>query len=426
MKKGIFPLLAAVLCLWGALEAAPAQAKTAKPADLMSGVRSIVPSPACALPDETARRAVNRFSGELFRASAKNPGNVMVSPASVYLALGMALNGAGGETKAAMLGVMADPAQDLEDLNRANRGWAASLSRKAAKTDLAIANSIWFDREFRPAKAFLQRNADYYGAAARRLDFRDPKSPGVINGWVKESTRGTIDKIIEEIRRGDVMFLVNAVYFKSDWQAPFEKDQTRRRPFHAPGGDVQADFMHRTGRMGWLEGLGARGMSLSYDDGQFAFFALLPDGGVSPRQWLEHQEPAALFGEIAGMMARKALFTVELAMPKFESRYEDRLNDELIGMGLGIAFEPHRADFSGMNESRAKNLFIGEVKHKTFVRVDEKGTEASAVTSIGIRATSIVTDTRKLVLDRPFIYGIMDTNTGIPLFVGIMENPAGK
>ena len=426
MKKGIFPLLAAVLCLWGALEAAPAQAKAAKPVDLMSGVRPAAAPPACGLPDEAARRAVNRFSAELFRASGKNPGNVMVSPASVYLALGMALNGAEGATKAAMLGAMAAPEQNLEDLNRASRGWAVSLSRKGAKTDLAIANSIWFDRDFRPAKVFLQRNADYYGAAARRLDFSDSKSPAVINGWVKESTRGTIDKIIEEIRRGDVMFLVNAVYFKSDWQAPFEREQTRKGAFRAPGRDVQADFMHRTGRMGWMQGLEARGVSLPYDDGQFAFFALLPDGGVSPREWLARQEPASLFGDIAGMMAPKALFTVELAMPKFESRYEDRLNDELIGMGLGIAFDPDRADFSGMNESRARNLYIGEVKHKTFVRVDEKGTEASAVTSIGIRATSIVTDTRKLVLDRPFVYGIMDTNSGIPLFVGIMENPAGK
>ena len=426
MKKGIFPLLAAALCLWGILEAAPAQAKPAKPADLMSGVRAAAAPPACALPDEAARRAVNRFSAELFRASAKNPGNVMVSPASVYLALGMALNGADGATKAAMLGAMADPGMSLDDLNRASRGWAASLSRKGEKTDLAIANSIWFDRDFRPAKSFLQRNADYYGAAARRLDFRDPKSPAVINGWVKESTRGTIDRIIEEIRRGDVMFLVNAVYFKSDWQAPFEKEQTRKGPFHAPGRDVQADFMHGTGRMGWISGLGATGVSLPYDDGQFSFFALLPDGGVSPREWLARRDSASLFGEIAGMMARKALFTVELAMPKFESRYEDRLNDELAGMGLEIAFDPDRADFSGMNESGARNLYIGEVKHKTFVRVDEKGTEAAAVTSIGIRATSIVTESRKLVFDRPFVYGIMDTRSGIPLFAGILENPAGK
>lgn len=426
MKKGISWLLAAALCLWGVLPAAPARAKPAKPADLMSGVRAAVPPSAGDMPGEAARLAVNRFSADLFRLSAKNPGNVMVSPASVYLALGMALNGAEGETKAAMLGALADAGMSLEGLNRANRGWAASLSRKGEKTDLAIANSIWFDREFRPAKAFLQRNADYYGAAAKRLDFRDPKSPGVVNGWVRESTRGTIDKIIEEIRRGDVMFLVNAVYFKSDWQSPFEKNETRRRPFHAPGRDVEADFMHRTGRMGWISGLGATGVSLPYDDGQFAFFALLPDGGLSPREWLERQEPASLFGEIAGMMARKALFTVELALPKFESRYEDQLNDELVKMGLSIAFDPDRADFSGMNESRARNLYIGEVKHKTFVRVDEKGTEASAVTSIGIRATSFVPESRKLVFDRPFVYGIMDTSGGIPLFVGIMENPAGK
>ena len=131
-----------------------------------------------------------------------------------------------------------------------------------------------------------------------------------------------------------------------------------------------------------------------------------------------------LFQNISGMMAQKANFTVSLAMPKFESRYEDSLLNELNRLGMGIAFDPGRADFSQMNESHEKNLFISEVKHKTFVRVDEKGTEASAVTSVEIRTTSMPSSDKQLTLDRPFLYGIMDLKTGLPLFVGIMENPA--
>ena len=222
------------------------------------------------------------------------------------------------------------------------------------------------------------------------------------------------------------MFLVNAVYFKSDWQVPFEKNDTRKQVFHAPGKDVEVEFMHRTGRMTVMSGNGATGVALPYDDGQFGFFALLPDGQSSPREWLAKQDKASLFDDIAGMMGQKAGFTVELALPKFESSYEDTLEDELARLGMGIAFDPGRADFSGMSERHAKDLFIGTVRHKTFVRVDEKGTEAAAVTSVGMRLTGMPLIERQLVFDRPFLYGIMDMKAGIPLFVGIMENPAAS
>lgn len=416
MKRNFFVLLAAGVCLWGAFSGNPAVA---------AAVAGCPASPV--IPEEAARKTINRFSAALLELSAgNNEGNLMISPASVHLALAMTANGAEGETKAAMLETLAGRGLSIDRLNRASRDWAALLSRTGEKTTLGIANSIWFDKGYSPSKSFLQRNRDFFGAEARSLDFRDKGAPGVINGWVKKATRGTIEKIIESIRRDEVLFLVNAVYFKSDWQVPFEKNDTRKQVFHAPGKDVEVEFMHRTGRMTVMSGNGATGVALPYDDGQFGFFALLPDGQSSPREWLAKQDKASLFDDIAGMMGQKAGFTVELALPKFESSYEDTLEDELARLGMGIAFDPGRADFSGMSERHAKDLFIGTVRHKTFVRVDEKGTEAAAVTSVGMRLTGMPLIERQLVFDRPFLYGIMDMKAGIPLFVGIMENPAAS
>jgi Serine protease inhibitor len=329
VKKGFFVLLAAGFCLWGAFSGNPALA--AAPA------AGCVASPV--MPEEAARMAINRFSAALLEVSAENnEGNLMVSPASVHLALAMTANGAEGETKAAMLEALAGRGLTIDRLNKASRDWAALLSRTGEKTTLAIANSIWFNKGYAPSKSFLQRNRDFFGAEVRSLDFRDKSAPGVINGWVKKATRGTIEKIIESIRRDEVMFLVNAVYFKSDWQVPFEKNETRREVFHAPGKDVEVEFMHRTGRMTVMSGNGATGVALPYDDGQFGFFALLPDGPASPREWLAKQDQASLFDEIAGMMAQKAGFAVELALPKFESSYEDDLAEELARLGMGDRF----------------------------------------------------------------------------------------
>ena len=396
---------------------------TKQAADLMAGIQAAARSETPNAPDPQVLKAINRFSAELFQAAAVKPGNVMISPASVYLALAMTLNGADGDTKAAMISVLAEQGITLDMVNQASRDWQTWLARTGEKTTLTIANSIWFDQEFVPYRPFLQANADYFAADARRLDFKDPGTPDIINAWVKTATKGTIEKIIESIRSDVVMYLINAIYFKSDWEMPFDKNDTYDQTFTAPEGAIQTSFLHRNGSMAYFETLESTGISLPYDDGQFAFFALLPDGQVSPRDWLASQTLATLFSGIAGMMGESEI-SVDLALPKFESSYEDSLVGELKGLGMDIAFDPGLADFSQMNESHEKNLYIGEVKHKTFVRVDEKGTEAAAVTSVEMRVTSLPVSDKQVVFDRPFLYGIMDMKTGVPLFVGIMENPA--
>ena len=222
--------------------------------DLMSAVRAADRPASPALPDEAIRKAINRFSAALVMASADNKGNVMVSPASVYLALAMTINGADGETRAAMLKVLADQGLTVDMINKASRDWMALLAKTGGKTTVSVANSIWFDKAFVPYKPFLQANADYFSAGARSLDFKDKTAPDTINAWVKDATRGTIDKIVESIHPDVVMYLINAIYFKSDWLTPFDKAETYNQTFNAPSGAVQTAFLHRTGKMSYFSG----------------------------------------------------------------------------------------------------------------------------------------------------------------------------
>lgn len=388
--------------------------------NLMKGIQAAgtaVPGP----PGEEAREAMAAFASKLFEASAGNSGNVMVSPTSVYFALAMALNGADGETREAMLELLAENGISVQDINEASRDWLAFL--EGGDSPLAIANSIWFDKDFVPNKPFLQANADYYNAGARKLDFKSPASPDAINAWVDDATRGTIDKIVGEIGPDVVMYLVNAVYFKADWEDKFDAANTADRAFRAPTGAVEAPFMNRTGTMVHMETEDASGVVLPYEGGGYAFAAILPAEGTGPREWLAGKE--GLFAEtLAAMMEQSGEKQVQLSLPKFESEYEDSLLDELAALGMGAAFSPGQADFSQMNESHAKDLFISEIKHKTFVRVDEEGTEAGAATSVEVSLTSMPVDLVSMVFDRPFIYCIVDTETSLPVFAGIMENPA--
>jgi len=423
MKRRFSLFLIALVSLSLSLSGCILTSRTEKVTDLMAEVHAAERPAVQNLPDEATRKAINRFSADLYKASAGHQGNVLISPASVYLALAMTLNGADGETKTAMLKVLADQGITVDQINQACRDWMDQLSNTKGKTTLTIANSIWFGQNFTPFKPFLQRNADFYAAEVRQLDFKDKNTPSLINDWVKKSTHGNIDKIVDSIEPDVVMYLINAIYFKSDWQTPFAKIDTRKQTFNTPNGTIETEFMHQIGKMSYFSGSGATGVSLPYEDEHYAFFALLPEEQTTPREWLAKRDRTTMLEDIAGLMVQKTNSTVQLALPKFETSYEDSLRDELSHLGMQIAFDPKYADFSQMTEKQTKDLYISEVKHKSFLRVDEKGTEAAAVTSVEMTKSGMPVTARKLIFDRPFLYGIMDLQTGLPLFLGIMENP---
>jgi len=416
MKK-IFNILSFLLVIAMILTGCTSQSN-----DLMKGIDSKnkdrLPEPM----DKELNEAVLNFTWSMFKESSKNEGNIMISTPSVYFALAMTLNGADNETKTDMLKTLSAENISIEQLNTGMKDWMNSLMKEDRIAKFSISNSIWYREGFEANKEFLQTNADYYSAYVKSLDFSDKKAPITINKWVADATNDKIDKIVGEINGDVMMYLINAIYFKGDWKDQFKANNTYEMQFNAPTGAVNTDFMNKRGNMDYLQGNGATGVILPYLDEQFAFIGILPEEGQSPKEFINDLTSL----DLVKLMNNKETKNIELSIPKFESSYEDSLKNELSKLGMESAFDSNNADFSLMKEDKIKELFISEVKHKTYIKVDEKGTEAAAVTSVEVSETSMPLELTKVVFDRPFVYGIVDTTTGIPLFLGIMENPTIK
>ncbi len=382
---------------------------------IISGNKNRLPEPM----DTELNKAILDFTWNMFKESSENDGNIMISPPSAYLALAMTLNGADNETKTEMLKGLSADNITLDDLNIGLNDWMNSLMSKDRIAKLSITNSIWLREGYKANKDFLQRNADYYSAYIRSLNFSDSLAPATINKWVKDATNDKIEKIVEEIDDDVMMYLINAIYFNGDWKEQFSPNKTLKMEFNTPSGIVKTDFMNRRGNIDLLQLNNISGVVLPYMDEQFAFVGLLPAQGQTPKDLINNL--SAL--DLMKLLKNKEVKNIELSLPKFESSYEDSLKNELSNMGMNIAFDPSKADFSQMSEDLQKDLYISEVKQKTYIKVDEKGTEAAAVTSVGAEVTSMPIELPRVVFDRPFVYGIVDVTTGIPLFIGIMENP---
>jgi len=397
----------------------PDVGKLPEAADLMADVEAQEWPAEAETPNELAIAELNRFSEQLLKQAMQNDGNSIISPASIYLALAMTLQGADGTTAEAMKETLAGSDVTLDELNRTARSLMTYWSNDDEGAQLSLANSIWFDQAFVPEKSFLQTNADYYAAEARKLDFKDAETINIINKWVSDATKEKITEIIDEIDPSVIMYLINAVYFKADWAQQFKKTDTYERMFNSPEGEKSVDFMHRLGSILDISADGASGVALPYQDEDYMFFALMPeDASITAENWLQAQPEGTEKINTADELQ------INLALPRFEATYEDSLKDDLGLLGMEIAFAPGEADFSKMQEIGGKDIYIGDVKHKTFIRVDEKGTEAAAVTAVEMRVTSMPSYDKEITFDRPFIYGIMHMPTGVPLFTGIMEDPS--
>ena len=394
-----------------------------KTVDLMKGisptltVQPIVPASTATL------AAFDRFALELLRESLPAEHNLLISPLSVHLALGMTLNGARGNTALEMLSTLGDSKLGIQDINTASRYWLNSITTKDKNTTVSIANSVWFDQRYSPSTEFLQTNANYFTAGVRKLDFADAGTLAVINKWVSDATEGTIQKIVERLEPDALMVLINTVYFLSDWAAPFDPGETYDRTFYTPDGEITTAFMSKLGRVAYLKGQDAKGIALPYANPRFVFFALMPNDRSGLQEWLDDRKPQTFLRDIRNLVANPTFTRVDLSIPKFEASYEDSLVNELGRMGMSEAFQASMADFSGMSAQATKDLYIGDVIHKTYIRVDEKGTEAAAATAVVMVATAMAFDGITLVFDRPFCYGILDIATGLPLFLGLMEYP---
>jgi len=387
-------------------------------ADLMQGITAnkISVSPV----DANFIGNVADFSLELFQNSTDPGKNSLVSPLSVLLALGMTANGADTATLAEMEAVLGGNIP-LSQLNEYLYTYVKELP-STKKSKLSIANSIWFpDNEDRLQvdQGFLQTNADYYGAAAFKAAFNQ-QTVQDINNWVKANTDGMIDEILEEISEDAVMFLINAMAFDAEWKEIYNKNHIHQGDFIAADGSKQpVDFM-LSEEAYFLDDGRATGFIKPYADDKYSFVALLPNQGLDLQDYISGLSGASFLNTINEAQE----LTVSATTPKFSYDYTITMNDGLKAMGMPTAFSAASADFKKLGRSSQGNIYIGEVVHKTFISVDERGTKAGAVTKVEMRAEAYY-ETKEVRLDRPFMYAIIDNATNLPIFIGTVEEIDG-
>jgi serpin B len=346
-------------------------------------------------------------------------GNVFISPLSVSFALGMTYNGARGTTEEGMRVALQYGDLTAEEINQSYRDLIDILTALDPKVTMEIANSIWIREGFEALQAFIDVNRTFFDAVVQALDFADPGAADVINAWVDEKTHGKITEIVEApISPVTVMFLINAIYFKGTWTYQFDPEDTSDGTFHAPEGDQAVKMMHLHGELSYQENADFQAVNLPYGDGLFSMTLLLPKPGKDLDELI-----GALSGE--NWSAWLAAFYPQegyLYLPRFELEYETSLNDVLAALGMEMAFTGS-ADFTGINPGGG--LFISNVKHKTYVKVNEEGTEAAAVTSVEIGYES-EPQTFHLQVDRPFLFVIHDAHSSALLFMGKIVNPPSE
>ncbi len=368
--------------------------------------------------DERLVHAYTDFGLHLFGVLVEDApeSNLFVSPTSAAFSLAMTYNGAAGETAAQMARILGIEGMTLEEANRANQEWLNALANPGRKVELSLANSIWIRQGFSVEPAFIDRNRTFYRAEVRQLDFNSPSAVRTINDWVSRNTRGKIPTIIEEIDPLDMLFLINALYFKADWTHQFDKRQTRSHPFRLSDGTFKdVMMMGQAKEFPYFRGNGFSVVSLPYGNGRFSMVLALPDHNSDLRRFYAKLNPASLEEWIEGMNGG-----TRVALPRFTLEWEKTLNEMLKALGMEDAFDPARSDFSGINPDR-DDLYVSEVKQKTYLKVDEEGTTAAAVTSTRITAVSAPME---LIFDRPFFLAIRDNATGTLLFLGQVVDPS--
>ena len=367
--------------------------------------------------------ANTRFGFDLFNEirRTEEDKNIFISPLSVSIALAMTLNGASGDTEQAVTNTLQLQALDADSINVGYAALQGALQTSDPKVVLTIANSLWARQGVPFKQDFLQRNTEYFGAEISTLDFMDPNTLTTINQWVDTNTNGKIPKILDEINSDLVLFLINAIYFKGSWQIEFDPAHTRDGTFYlATGAEKQVPLMTRSGDYAYYENYDEmfQAISLPYGDGRMSMYIFLPYRESDLNTFLANLNSENWENWIAEFHKQE----VSLSMPKFKLEYEKTLNNPLQSLGMAIAFSPTGADFSRMAdlEMFGKNLYIGEVLHKAVVEVNEEGSEAAAVTSIGIRATSLPP---QFIANRPFFFAIRDNETKTILFMGTVVDP---
>ncbi len=364
--------------------------------------------------------ANNQFGFHLFQhlVSDDKDQNIFISPFSISLALTMTLNGADSKTRSAMQQTLEYQKLSLEQINQADKVLLDNLQHLDSKIQLQIANSIWYRAGFDVAKKFIELNRDYFQAQVTGLDFMRPGAVDEINDWVAQSTGNKITRIVSSINPLDVMFLINAIYFKGSWTTAFKEQNTHLADFTLLNNlKTKCRMMSRTADFYYFENEQFQIIKLPYGDQQVAMIVLLPQAGKNLDSLIFSLDQTKWNQLMQQLTKQKG--TINL--PKFKLEYEKSLKDVLAKMGMEIAFTDG-ADFSKITTK--EDLLISEVKHKSYIDVNEEGTEAAAATSVRMALAS-ARPGFNMSVDRPFIFAIWDCSKGTILFLGKIVEPKG-
>ena len=347
--------------------------------------------------------------------------NVFISPFSVSSVLQMVGNGAAGETKVEMQRVLKTAGLPADTLNAACKDLNQSLNSQT-NVILNLANAIWYKKEFHLKPGFISVNQHFFQADLAGVDFTKPESAQTINDWADRSTRGKIKQVVQwPFDPATRVILANAIYFKGKWDRPFDKQATQNHGFHALPGVTpeQVPTMWQHGRFNYQQGDGFQAVRLSYAGGHLQMYLFLPDTNSSPAKLLADLNADTWRDKILPQFRNRK---GTLALPRFKMEYEAVLNDPLEALGMKLAFTGN-ADFSAM---AGEPLFVSEVKQKSFVEVNEEGTEAAAVTTVKVVATAAPRPEElfEMIVDRPFLFVIADDQTKSVLFLGVISDPA--
>ena len=341
--------------------------------------------------------------------------NVILSPLSIKSAFLMAANGANGETRNQILSVLGMDNNDMDAINATYKSLLESLDYQDDTTRIAMANAVFWDNQRIQVKPeFLTTVADNYQAEQYQYDFSLPATKDDINGWVDEKTEGRIKKILDQISGDDVMFLMNALYFKADWKSGFSEDLTSNKDFTKSDGTVvSVPFMNNDWEYDAYANDEYQALDLKFKNDDFSMTFLMPKQ-KSINEFINDLTLEKLDDLYASKLESQRVI---LSLPKFEVSYKILLNQPLISLGMTLPFG--NADFSNLGTAGGP-LAIGQALHKTFLKIDEKGAEGAAVTSIGITTTSVPPP---MVFNRPFVVILKNHKTNSYVFMAKIAEP---
>ena len=363
----------------------------------------------------------NSFAFDIFRSAAYNSKateNLIISPLSISTALSMALNGANGPTRDSMLKALRVKNITPGEINQSYKDLSEALLSVDKRVLISIANSVWAENNFVVKKPFTDILTGYYNAEAKSFDVKDPLAPKQMNSWIEANTNGLIKNMISQLDDNTVMLLINAIYFKGKWKSQFDASKTVNQTFYKSNGTTsQVPMMKQTSDFKIYKGGSFTLAEFPYGQGNFVMDVLVPDSRNGIDGLLSQLNNVSFHNWIGLMSERETV----LSLPRFKYGYKKELNEILSGMGMRIAFTD-AADFSNISDL---DLLMNLILHQAFIETNEEGTEAAAVTIIGIGTTSMPIRF-ELNLDHPFVYIIRETSSNSILFMGKVEDPTAE